>query len=197
MAGRPTGTGTGPARELTLAEVRRLSKCCDGRHEKRDRALVWLCVGAGLRVGEAVSLRLRDYAGDTLVVERGFAKGGRSRVVYVSAEARVHIDAYIRMNVGGAPNEALLRSQKAKGGEPGGLNANYGVRLFAKLFRLAGIEGASSHSCRRTHANGLRKAGADLLVIKTQLGHSNLSVTERYLEASPEEHREALARLKF
>jgi integrase len=172
--------------------VKRLSKCVEGRHELRDRALIWFCVGAGLRVGEAVRLRLRDFAGDTLIVEKSSAKSKKSRRVYLSPAAQEHVQAYLAERGPGAPDDALLVSQKGSH-----LNANYGVRLLERLFELAGIEGATSHSLRRTHANTLRKNKADMLVIQTQLGHSSLAVTQRYLHASPEEHRAALAGLTF
>jgi len=52
------------------------------------------------------------------------------------------------------------------------------------LLRAAGIEGATSHSLRRWHANTLRRQGVDLVVIQGQLGHSLLATTAVYMGAS-------------
>ena len=50
---------------------------------------------------------------------------------------------------------------------------------------------------RRSHANGLRRQGVDLSTIQVQLGHSDLSVTTRYLAVSPIEHAASVMKLKF
>lgn len=66
-----------------------------------------------------------------------------------------------------------------------------------KMFLDAGVANASSHSLRRTHANTLRRNGADLMIIKEQLGHSSLAITRRYLIADPVEVQNAVDQLKF
>jgi integrase/recombinase XerD len=69
--------------------------------------------------------------------------------------------------------------------------------MISKLMEFAGVDNASSHSFRRTHANRLRKAKASILVIKNQLGHTSLETTQKYLDASPSEQREAVESLFF
>ena len=71
------------------------------------------------------------------------------------------------------------------------------MKILARMFEQAAVDGASSHSMRRTHANNLRRSGADLKIIQEQLGHSSLAITERYFDVDPLEKRAALAKLRF
>jgi integrase/recombinase XerD len=189
-AGRPKGTGTGPARELTPAEIARLTRCAP---TARDRALVWLCLGGGLRIGEASSLRLADVASDgSVLVEASRAKSGRSRRVYLAPEARKHLAAWLDERPADS-GPALFPGRDRSGG----LHPNWAVQHVRGLLMAAGIEGATSHSLRRTHANTLRRQGLDLIVIQGQLGHASLSTTAVYMGASQVERSAAIARVKF
>ncbi len=77
------------------------------------------------------------------------------------------------------------------------MNTTYAIQLLRKMFRDAGVPNASSHSLRRTHANTLRRHGADLMVIKEQLGHSSLATTQRYFGVDPIEAQRAVDKLRF
>jgi site-specific recombinase XerD len=77
------------------------------------------------------------------------------------------------------------------------MHRGHGSRLVQGLMEAAGVLGASSHSLRRSHAHRLRDQGADLMVIKVQLGHSSISVTEKYMAVYPREQRETVARLQL
>jgi integrase/recombinase XerD len=148
-------------------------------------------------VGEAVSLRVCDVeARNTLVIERHRAKSGRSRRVYLSPDAQKHLDVYLkdRAALGAVDAEGPLFPSQRGGGF---MTANAAVRLVDKLLEGAGISGASSHSLRRTHANTLRRRGTDLLIIQSQLGHSNIAITQKYLNAAPVEHAAAVSALRF
>ena len=188
--GRPRGTGTGPARELTPDEIARLTKCCG----TRDRALVWLCLGGGLRIGEAASLRLTDVASDgSVLVEASRAKSRRSRRVYLVPEARKHLAAWLAERPTDRASAALFPGRDRSHG----LHPNWAVQHVQALLRGAGIEGATSHSLRRSHANTLRRHGVDLVVIQGQLGHSSLATTAVYMGASEVERSAAVSRIRF
>ena len=66
------------------------------------------------------------------------------------------------------------------------------IMTLKRMFAVAGVEHASSHSPRRMHANTLRRNGVDLKVIQEQLGHSSLAVTERYFDVDPLEQQRAI-----
>lgn len=178
----------GAARPLTQDEIRRLTAAAS----PRDRAIVWCCLGSGLRVGEACRLLVGqlDPSG-SIVVDWDSAKSRETRRVFLSLEARPYVLAWLEERGSQDPNAPLFPSRK--GGEP----IRSGSQLIEQLMLKAGIFGASSHSLRRTHATGLRDQGADIQVVKTQLGHSGIQVTETYLEFYPRRHREQVESLRL
>jgi len=75
--------------------------------------------------------------------------------------------------------KSLLRSQKGAA-----FSANSLCQLFGHLYADAGLEGASSHSGRRTFITNLAHKGVSAKVLMTLAGHSNLSTTQRYIEVN-------------
>lgn len=185
---RPTGKGTGPARPLTAHEIARLTDVAS----LRDRALVWCCLGAGLRVGEACSLTAGSIDLDgSVLVEARKAKSRKSRRIYLSDEALVHLRAWMATLESSVPSQPLFPSRK------GGGQIRSGSQLVEQLMLRCGIAGASSHSLRRSHATGLRDQGSDLLIARAQLGHVSIATTDLYLQAYPRQQREEVKRLKL
>ena len=144
----------------------------------RNRALIatlWRC---GLRLGEALALRPKDFDPDqgTLVVQRG--KGGRRRVVGVDAGTAALVGRWLEVRrkrgIGGRTLFCSLR------GRP--MDQSYVRHMLPRLARKAGVE-------RRVHAHGLRHAfavdmvrsGAPLYVVRDALGHSSVATTQIYL----------------
>lgn len=187
-AKRPRGKGTGPARPLTGYEIVRLTAAAS----LRDRALIWCCLGGGLRVGEACSLVIGavDPEGSILIEARQ-AKGRRSRRIFLSDEALIHLHAWMATLTTATPASPVFPSRK------GGAHIKSGSQLVEQLMLRCGIRGASSHSLRRTHATGLRDQGSDLLIARAQLGHASIATTEIYLQAYPCQQREEVRRLKL
>jgi integrase len=198
---RPKGTG-GKARELSTAEIHRIDKCLtETRNEARNRAMLYLGLGSGMRIAEITGLRIRDIAphGEVVsqvVLEKHSTKSKRSRAVHLSPQAVKRLKAYLRERAEAAdrPELPVFPSQK-RPTEP--ITANSGVTILKKMFNVAGVENVSSHSLRRTHANRLRRNGVDLKIIQQQLGHSSLAVTERYFEVDPVEIERAVSALRF
>lgn len=186
MGSRPF-RGKGAARALTTEEIARLTQAAS----PRDRGLIWCCLGAGLRVGEATTLLVGHVGSDgSLLIEARHAKSRRSRRAYLSDEALEHLQRWLAQHPDGRnPRAALFPSRK--GGGP----VKSGSQLVEQLLERAAVSGASSHSLRRTHATGLRDQGADLLVVRAQLGHASIAVTQRYLEFYPHQHRESVRKL--
>lgn len=61
--------------------------------------------------------------------------------------------------------------------------------MFKRLYLAAGIEGASSHSGRRTFATRLIEKGVDIKAVSVLMGHSSVAMTARYVEDNPERLR--------
>lgn len=197
---RPKGTG-GQAKELSRDEIQRIDKCLTGtRHEHRNRALLYLGLGSGMRISELVSLKLKDIKAHDqvlpqIILEKHSTKSRRSRTVYLSKQAITAVRDYLSKELKDQPAEnALFPSQKKQGQA---LSPNAAVTILKKMFQRAAVTHASSHSLRRTHANALRRRGVDLKIIQEQLGHSSLAVTEKYFQVDPLEAHLAVSQLRF
>lgn len=212
---RPKGSG-GKAKPLTHDEIKRIDKCLTGTlNEERDRLLLYLGLGSGMRIGELTQLTVGDVAPygkvlDEILLQKQATKEGRARRVYLAPQAVQALKHYLEHLKTISRIKRLILAESDDGCIPARvplfwsqkrpllpLSANTGAKVMARLFKLAAVSGASSHSLRRTHANALRRAGVDLKVIQEQLGHASLAITERYFEVDPLEKRAAVARLRF
>jgi len=163
----------------------------------RNRALLAVMLGAGLRVGEAVALRPSDidYSTGQIFVEDG--KGGKDRVVPVDAETLAHIRAWAEKRTalgfnGHRPLFCRLRRQGfGEGGVGSPMSTDNVQALVTRLARAAGIEKrVTPHVLRHTYAcKLLRRPGAVLTDVQLALGHDHLSTTAIYLHAEPERLR--------
>ncbi|MFH2071468.1 MAG: tyrosine-type recombinase/integrase, partial [Actinomycetota bacterium] len=139
--------------------------------EVRDRALLEMLYGTGLRVSEAASLRVGDVGGVDLVRVRG--KGDKERIVPLAGQARRSLDRYLagaRGSLAGAEaGDALW-----VGARGGALDAR-GVRR-AVHSRL----GTFPHALRHSFATHLLEGGADLRTVQELLGHVELGTTQIY-----------------
>jgi len=154
----------------------------------RDRALVELLYGAGLRVGELSALDVRD-----LDLSRGevrvWGKGGVERVVPLPAAAREALAAYLarreRPGVRGEPLFTALRRRRED--RPRRLGPRDVRRVLAARARDARVaDRVHPHRLRHSYATHLLDMGADLREIQELLGHASLSTTQRYTAVSAE-----------
>ncbi len=153
----------------------------------RDRALVELLYGAGLRVGEAASLDVRDvdlHRGEVRVM----GKGGKERVVPLPTAARESIGAYLdSRRAPGILAEPLFPSLRPRGGRARRLGERDIRRILKARARQSGIaDRVHPHRLRHSYATHLLDMGADLREIQELLGHASLSTTEKYTAVSAE-----------
>jgi integrase/recombinase XerC len=154
----------------------------------RDRAVLELLYGSGLRVGELVRLN-REDVDLANATGRVLGKGGKERIVPLGRPCVAAIEAYLRVRgalvhpkTGAEDPRALFL---ARGG------ARLGVRRVQKLVARFGALGAGRadlhpHALRHTCATHLLDGGADLRAIQELLGHASLSTTQRYTHVSME-----------
>ncbi|MEW5962674.1 MAG: tyrosine recombinase XerC [Pseudomonadota bacterium] len=145
----------------------------------RDTAVLLLLYGAGLRISEALGLRLRDAPGETHDVLRITGKGRKQRLVPILPVARDAIQRYIALcpyTLG--PDDPLFV------GARGGALSPRIIQLAVERLRaeLALPETATPHALRHSFATHLLSAGADLRQIQELLGHASLSTTQVYTE---------------
>ena len=141
----------------------------------RDRAVLLLMYGSGLRIAEALSLTGRDAVlGEVLQVT---GKGGKQRVVPILPITRAAVADYARLCKWPlAPDEPLFRG--AKGGP---LSPAMVQRSMAQARRALGLpETATPHALRHSFATHLLSAGADLRSLQELLGHASLGSTQIY-----------------
>jgi integrase/recombinase XerC len=152
----------------------------------RDRALVELLYGAGLRAGEVVALDVRDV--DVLAREvRVMGKGRKERSVPLPEAAREALGAWLEARRRpGYQAEPLFVS--LAGGRAGRRLGERALRrLLARRAARAGVaDRVHPHRLRHSYATHLLDMGADLREIQELLGHASLSTTQRYLAVSAE-----------
>lgn len=148
----------------------------------RDRALLEVLYATGMRVGELVSLQVRDLSlSDEL---RILGKGRRERIVLLGAAAREALGGYLEE---GRPR--LLRGHDTGAvflNARGGRLSDRGVRLVVDRYirAVAFDRRISPHVLRHTFATHLLDGGADLRTVQELLGHVNLSTTQIYTHVS-------------
>ena len=141
----------------------------------RDRAVLLLMYGSGLRIAEALSLTGRDAAlGEVLQVT---GKGGKQRVVPILPVTRAAVAAYARA----CPYPLLPSEPLFRGAKGGPLSPAMVQRAMAQARRALGLpDTATPHALRHSFATHLLSAGADLRSLQELLGHASLGSTQIY-----------------
>jgi integrase/recombinase XerD len=178
-------------RTLSPSEVERLLDAAAGTTplEHRNRAIVELLYGAGLRVSEAVALDRQSVDLDNRLV-RAFGKGSKERVVPIGREAAESVRCYLSR---GRPFLDRRHRQELFLNARGGPLTRAGVFLILRrLAEKAGLEPERIHPhlLRHSFATHLLEGGADLRAVQEMLGHADLSTTELYTHVSDRRRRE-------
>lgn len=155
----------------------------------RDRALLELLYGTGVRISEACGLDTADVDHGRRVV-RVLGKGGRERTVPYGAPAHRALDEWLRR---GRPVLATPHSRDALflGAKGGRLNLTTARRIVGGYAEAAGLPRISPHGLRHSAATHLLEGGADLRAVQELLGHSSLASTQIYTHVSVERLRAA------
>ena len=176
---------------LSPAEAERLIEAANGikPRDLRDRALVELLYGAGLRVSEAVGLERAGLDLDNRIV-RCLGKGDKERIVPIGRRAA---DALTRYLARGRPFlERRPRPELFLNARGGGLTRAGAFLILRRLAEVAGLEPGRIHPhlLRHSFASHLLEGGADLRSVQEMLGHADLSTTELYTHVSDKRRRE-------
>jgi integrase/recombinase XerD len=161
---------------LTPEEVEQILAACDGKHwlRLRDKALCLLLLDTGLRIHEAHALTVGDAKQEVLLI-RG--KGGKQRVVFLSAEVRLAIRRYLTACPYNLTDESPLWW-----GRYGALTL-HGLKTAVRYVgKRAGLKRRlSPHAFRRTFATWSLRNGIDLEHLRQLMGHSDYTVLRQYL----------------
>jgi integrase/recombinase XerD len=150
---------------------------------------------AGLRVKECAALRYDDVidlegkirAEIRLSPEQ--TKGSKAGTVFVSEKLRKELHSYVKVVPPNALEDKLFYSQKRP---QEGWNSNTLCQFFHHLFKRVGIEGASSHSPRRTLITNLADKGVSVRVLQSIARHANIATTQAYIDVNDEMKRRAI-----
>jgi site-specific recombinase XerD len=161
---------TGREVELLLYSIRSL----------KQRAIVMIAYGAGLRVSEVCALRVEDIDSSRMTIHVRQGKGKRDRFVMLAERVLLALREYWS-------NERPVRPFLFPGDQPGRCISVSAVQKSLTLAALrAGLtKRVSPHVLRHSFATHLLESGTDLRVIQTLLGHSSISTTLRYTRVSP------------
>lgn len=172
---------------LTPDEIRKLlaAPTMDDPLYFRDRAMLEVAYGAGLRVSEWTGIGVRDALLDEGLL-RVFGKGSKERLVPIGRSAIAALAIYVRelrpRLARGIAQESLFLNAR---GEP--LSRMGAWKILRKYVTRAGITKAvSPHTLRHSFATHLLEGGADLRAVQEMLGHADISTTQIYTHVDRE-----------
>jgi integrase/recombinase XerD len=196
--GSPKGERVPRGRALEIDEVKTLFEMAEGDcpiRTARDRALLALMYGAGLRRSEAVALDTTDIdlKNSQLLVKR--SKGNKSRTVYLDEYMTSMVESWLALRGKGAgPLLCEVRAGKIhsdQGGIPKGISPQALVAILKRLAQTGSVANFASHDLRRTYIGELLAEGTDLATVQSLAGHSNPATTVRYDRRGEERKQEA------
>jgi integrase/recombinase XerD len=145
----------------------------------KHRAVLMLCYGSGLRIAEAVALRVRNIDSARMLIRVEQGKGGKDRDSILSGRMLLLLREYWKIQ---RPQDYLFPGTKAGTHiQPGTVQA-----LCRDAARMAGItKKVTPHVLRHSFATHLLENGADTRAIQVLLGHSRIETTARYTAVTP------------
>jgi integrase/recombinase XerD len=187
----PTSRLDAPRRARTLPKtlsVEEIERLIAAAESPRDRAIIELLYGAGLRVSELVSLPLKSAPkpGQEHMVVDG--KGGKERIVVLGRPALAALREHLDTRAAALPKAEAQREKAARWLFPS-LSAADGKltrRRVAQILEAAAVKAGidptrvSPHVLRHAFATHLVEGGADLRTVQTLLGHADIATTQIY-----------------
>lgn len=184
----------GRAKILTQVEIQLLFS--SGLTTVRSRALFGICLYTACRINEACTLRRGDVYDSLrlvrpeLIIRKGNTKGKlATRTIPVGEDLRLLLAEY------NPPSYQWFLFPGRQG--KGHIHSDSAARILREACLRVGIEGASTHSFRRTALTMMSDTGIPLRVIQEVSGHRTLDELQKYLEVKPEQVRGAIAALSM
>ena len=153
-----------------------LLACPDSVEGRRNRALIALLADSGLRISEALRLRIEDvnFATRTLAVRGG--KGGKDGIGFFGAETAQHLRAWLAKRRDAHSEEFLFT---ARNGRP--LSRRRALDILHRLSKRAGLSSRiSPHQLRHYAATSILRQTGDLELVRQVLRHESLAMALRY-----------------
>lgn len=166
------------------------------RYAQRNRILILISFWSGMRVGEIASLLVEQVVDGKGIVKLEIrlaaaqTKGNSARTVFIPHKLRDELQQYVDARGVQDRKQAFFLTAGGKQ-----FSANLLTQHFFWLYRKAGIEGASSHSGRRTFLTRLCQKQISIRVLANLAGHRSTAVTMKYLDANDDMLRNAVEQI--
>ena len=175
------------AKVLTTKELRRvLDHVATRPHAARNRAMLLLTHWAAMRIGEVAALRVGDVLGkdgsvkSEIRLDAARTKGKHARTVFINDKLRKELAAYVKQLPQGVSADApLFPTQKRTA-----FSGNSLCQTVNLIYARAGLEGATSHSGRRSLITSLASKGVGVRVLAAIAGHRDIRVTQAYIDVN-------------
>jgi site-specific recombinase XerD len=176
-----------PLAPVPLEHVRAMLDACErGKFTgERDAAIILFLLDTGARAGELLALDKQDadiLTGEVLIRK---SKSRKPRTVFLGRKARRALRSYLKLR-GMDAVKAVFVTDEIERLKMSGLR-----QILRRRAKRAGVPVPSLHSFRRACALALHRAGVDLLSIARLLGHSDISLLQRYIRQDAEDLRGA------
>ena len=184
-------------RALSKEEVQALISACESDKSAtgvRDKAILSVLVGCGLRRSEIVALNFEsiDMRKRGLIV---IGKGNKERTAIAPSSSWRHLNMWLDEVRGHDSGALFCRIRKKDDVTSSRLSDQAILYILGQRSAQAGIDNISPHDLRRTFASYLLAAGEDLMTIRDAMGHASIETTQRYLRSSDDRLKEASERM--
>jgi len=182
------------AKTLTVTEIDQVLSYLETRkYPERNRAMFFMSLWGACRVGEISALKMGDVLNldgtikGEIRLSANQTKGGQPRTVFLPKKLQEELAKYLATRFVKNPEFPLFHTAGRLG-----FTANTLTQHFFWMYRAAGVEGASSHSGRRSRITELAQAGIGVRTLAAIAGHRSIVVTQRYIDVNPSMIRNAV-----
>lgn len=170
---------------FSQSEIRRLLNYYSGADylSVRNKTILALLLDTGARCNEMIMMQPQDIGDDYIVIKHG--KGGKERVVPKSPYLGKLLMKYSRVRAGYFGNKATKSNSLFLSNRGKCLTGEAVARIIKEAAKNVGVSSSvrvSPHTCRHTFAQMQLKNGLDLYSLSRLMGHTNITITQRYLQ---------------
>ncbi len=159
---------------LSRKEIREI---IDTISNSKHKLLIALSYGSGLRVSEAISLRVTDIDLEESIIHLKQGKGKKDRITVIPKKLKTDIQNLI---AGKKADKLVFESERG-----GKLTTRTAQKVFSNALKKAGIKkSATFHSLRHSFATHLLENGVDMRYVQELLGHANIRTTQLYTQVT-------------
>ncbi|MFZ5365305.1 MAG: site-specific tyrosine recombinase/integron integrase [Patescibacteria group bacterium] len=154
-----------------------IEKLINSISNAKHRLLISLSYGAGLRVSEAISLKVKDLDFDNLTIHLKQSKGRKDRITVFPEKMKNDL---LNLTAGKDKDDLVFESERG-----GKLSSRSAQKVFENALKKADIKkDATFHSLRHSFATHLLENGVDVRYVQELLGHQNIRTTQIYTQVS-------------